>query len=217
MAISQYALFTLFLFLVLLSEHLAGAEPTAAAVTARHHPIPTPTDVNFIKSTCMATRYPALCVRSLSGYAAAIRRNDRHLAQAALLVSLSRARSSDSFFSRLARSRGLGPWDHRAVRDCVENLRDTVDQLAQSMRELGRAGREAGQDFEWHMSNVQTWVSAALTDEDTCMDGFSGHAYGNKRLKAVVRRRVVGVAQVTSNALALVNRFASKHRVMGEP
>lgn len=217
MAKTGFALFPVVLFLLFSPEGLIRAESAAASVTGRHRLSPKPTDVSFIKNSCQATRYPALCVHSLSGYAAVIRRSHRHLAQAALLVSLSRARSSASFVSRLARSRGLGLWDHRAIRDCVENMGDTVDRLAQSVREIGRAGRGPRRDFEWHMSNVQTWVSAALTDEDTCMDGFTRRAPGDRRVKVAVRRLVEEVAQVTSNALALVNRFASRHSATREP
>lgn len=85
-----------------------------------------------------------------------------------------------------------------------------MDRLSQSVKELGRAGHAvAGEDFMWKMSNVQTWVSAALTDETTCLDGFSGRAMEGK-VKKLIRLKVVHVAQVTSNALALVNHFAEK-------
>ncbi|CAM8876795.1 unnamed protein product [Rhodiola kirilowii] len=60
------------------------------------------------------------------------------------------------------------------------------------------------------MSNVQTWVSAALTDETTCVDAFAEPGMEGK-VKAAIKRNIIRVAQVTSNALALVNRFASRH------
>ncbi|KAI8030579.1 hypothetical protein LOK49_LG01G01327 [Camellia lanceoleosa] len=63
-------------------------------------------------------------------------------------------------------------------------------------------GKGKGKDFLWHMSNVETWVSAALTDENTCLDGFSGRALDGN-VKASIKARVTNVAQVTSNALAL--------------
>ena len=97
------------------------------------------------------------------------------------------------------------------MKDCVENMSDSVDRLSRSVRELDSMGRAVGQDFMWHMSNVQTWVSAALTDENTCMDGFAGGAMDGS-VKTAVRRRVLNVAQVTSNALALVNQFAARHK-----
>ncbi|KAJ4829016.1 hypothetical protein Tsubulata_012902 [Turnera subulata] len=47
-----------------------------------------------------------------------------------------------------------------------------------------------------------------MTDESTCSDGFAGTAM-NKNLKAAIRGGIVTVAQLTSNALALINNYAS--------
>ncbi|KAL7160314.1 hypothetical protein ABFS83_01G085800 [Erythranthe nasuta] len=195
------------LLLLLLHSHTAksstDANPRSAAATAA---------TDFIKAECRATRYPALCVQCLSNYTTTPQLTHRQLAQAALSVSLSRARSSAGFISRLAKMKGMKPAEHRAVRDCIDNMGDTVDQLSRSMKELGSMGRVAGQDFNWHVSNVMTWTSAALTNENTCVDGFAGPAFDGS-VKAAIRRRVLNCAQVTSNALALVNRFATRHKL----
>ncbi|XP_062074084.1 pectinesterase inhibitor 7-like [Humulus lupulus] len=166
--------------------------------------------LDFIKASCKATTYPALCVHSLSPFATRIRQSQRQLSQTALAVSLSKAKSAGDFVSKMTRVKGITPRERAAVKDCIENMADTIDRLSQSVRELGHMGRAVGQDFAWHVSNVQTWVSAALTDENTCLDGFGGRGM-NGHVKASIRRSVVSVAQVTSNALALVNRFASEH------
>ena len=93
----------------------------------------------------------------------------------------------------------------------MDEISDTVNRLSNSIEELKKSGQSKGQaDFVWHMSNVETWVSAALTDENTCMDGFS-EKNTNGRVKNSIRSRILNVAQVTSNALALVTRFASQH------
>ncbi|CAK7355789.1 unnamed protein product [Dovyalis caffra] len=168
-----------------------------------------PTD--FIKASCKATHYPELCVECLSGYATVIQRNERHLALTSLSVSLARARSAAAFVTKMTQVRGIKPREYQAVKDCIENTGDSVDRLSQSAREVGHLGRAVGQDFVWHMSNVQTWVSAALTDENTCLDGFAGHLMDGN-VKDAMMHRITNVAQVTSNALALVNRFASRHR-----
>nr|CAD1825796.1 unnamed protein product [Ananas comosus var. bracteatus] len=55
------------------------------------------------------------------------------------------------------------------------------------------------------MSNALTWCSAALTDETTCLDGVP-QAGGRQARPRRARREVLVVAQVTSNALALLNR-----------
>ncbi|RVX15629.1 21 kDa protein [Vitis vinifera] len=57
------------------------------------------------------------------------------------------------------------------------------------------------------MSDIQTWVSAALTNDDTCMDSFSGNAM-NGNVKTTVRGYILHVAQMTSVALALINNYA---------
>nr|KYP67198.1 21 kDa protein [Cajanus cajan] len=127
---------------------------------------------------------------------------------AALSVTISRTRSSASFVKNMSKARGVRKGrEWRAVQDCVENMGDSVERLRQSVRELGRSGGPAGEDFVWHMSNVQTWVSAALTDDNTCLDGFGASA----SVKGGIKDRVLRVAQLTSNALAFVNRFASTH------
>jgi pectinesterase inhibitor-like protein len=164
----------------------------------------------FIKASCKATPYPALCVHCLSGYASAIRQNERQLAQIALSVSLARARSAAAFVEKMTKVRGIKAREYQGVKDCIENLGDSVDRLSQSLQELGHLGRAVGKDFLWHMSNVQTWVSAALTDDSTCLDGFAGRVLDGN-VKVTIQRRVNNVAQVTSNALALLNRFASRH------
>lgn len=66
-------------------------------------------------------------------------------------------------------------------------------------------------NFGMMMSDIQTWVSAALTDENTCTDGFGGKYFTNGPLKTAVRERILNVAHMTSNALALINSYAALH------
>ncbi|KAK8513127.1 hypothetical protein V6N12_037619 [Hibiscus sabdariffa] len=131
---------------------------------------------NFIKSSCGATKYPALCVQSLAAFAPSIQQSPRQLAQTALSVSLERARSSQAFVSKMKKFRGLKKREYEAIKDCMEEMSEGVDRLSKSVQELKHMGQAKGQDFLWHISNVETWVSAALTDENTCFDGFAGKA-----------------------------------------
>lgn len=198
-----------YLFLVVLSFHFMSynvAESTLVTTDSFDGA------TNFIRVSCRATLYPVLCYQSLSVYATKIQQNERQLAKAALAVSLGKARFTTMFVSKLTKVTGIRTRELRAVQDCIDNMGDTVDQLSRSLDELNHINRfRGGQDFMWHMSNVQTWVSAALTNENTCSDGFSGN-FMEGNVKATVKRRIVTVAQVTSNALALVNRFAERHQ-----
>lgn len=102
----------------------------------------------------------------------------------------------------------MKPREAAAMRDCVEELSDSVDELRRSIDEMGRLRTL---NFELTMSDVQTWVSAALTDESTCTDGFQENSATDGDVKAIVRGRIVQVAQLTSNALALINQLATSH------
>ncbi|KAF3433129.1 hypothetical protein FNV43_RR24231 [Rhamnella rubrinervis] len=179
--------------------------------TAKSTATASPKTTNFVKSSCSATTYPAVCVKSLSTYATAIQQSPHQMALTALSVSIDKAGAAKTFVTKLGKLKGLKSREYKAIKDCVDEMGDSVDRLSQSVQELQRlGGKSKRQDFLWHMSNVQTWVSAALTDENTCLDGFAGKAL-NGKIKASIRQWVVNVAQVTSNALALCNRFAAKY------
>ncbi|KAK7259803.1 hypothetical protein RIF29_25418 [Crotalaria pallida] len=164
---------------------------------------------NFIKSSCSTTQYPTLCVQSLSVYASTIQQDPHQLVQTALSVSLNSTQSTKAFVTKCNKFRGLKPREYAALHDCAEEISDSVDRLSKSLKEL-KLCEVKGEDFRWHISNVETWVSSALTDESTCGDGFAGNAL-NGKIKNAIRARMVNVAQVTSNALSLINQYAEKH------
>ncbi|CAI0404404.1 unnamed protein product [Linum tenue] len=202
---TKLLLTSLLLLCATISTAAAPANPRSSAAAAA-------AAASFIKSSCSATTYPALCVQSLLSYAPTIQRSPKQLAQAALAVSLSRAQSTRSYVRALARFEGLRPREKAAIRDCVGEIGDTVDRLGKSIREMKAMGMKAmgekrsGPRFEWHFGNVATWVSAALTDVNTCVDGFAGKAL-NGRMKSGIEARFTNAAQFISNALALVNKY----------
>ncbi|CAN0902576.1 21 kDa protein [Linum grandiflorum] len=180
----------------------------STAVGSKHHqhhrPNPTATaNYDFIKSSCAVTRYPDLCYSTLSPYAAGVGSNSTQLVNAAIQVSLNDAVSACNAVRNLSKT--LKPKEAGAVKDCVENMKDSVDELKDSMAAM-KSGMD-GPDFAMGVGNLQTWVSAALTDEDTCMDGIEEGELVNGKVKDVIRGRIVRVAQLTSNALALINHL----------
>ncbi|KAL2550217.1 Plant invertase/pectin methylesterase inhibitor superfamily protein [Forsythia ovata] len=99
------------------------------------------------------------------------------------------------------------PSERAAIKDCLEEMSDNVDRLSKSIEELKSMGQPGGEEFIWHMFNVETWVSAALTDDSACVDGLSGWTL-NGSIKSSIKARMTNLAQVTSNALALLTSLA---------
>ncbi|XP_010502142.1 PREDICTED: 21 kDa protein-like [Camelina sativa] len=183
----------------------------------------TTNDLDFIRTSCNATLYPDVCFTSLASYASAVQDSPGRLAKLAIGVSLSQAKSTAAYLSKLSRSAAVitsvGDGHQTAssvIRDCVSNVEDAVDEMRGSLRQLrdmnGKGGvpaaRRSVETFRFQMSNVQTWMSAALTDEDTCTDGFEDMDEGGL-IKTTVCDRLEEVKRLTSNALALVNTYAN--------
>ncbi|KAI4332642.1 hypothetical protein L6164_017534 [Bauhinia variegata] len=159
----------------------------------------------FIRTSCSTTTYPRLCFSSLAKHASFIQTNRVLLTGTSLNVSLDSAKATSFLMSTLSKRLGMKPREIAAMKDCVEEISESVDELRRSIDEMGHLRNS---NFDVTMNDVQTWVSAALTDENTCADGFQGT---NGNVKTTVRGRIVQVAQMTSNALALINQLASFH------
>ncbi|XP_011010937.1 PREDICTED: 21 kDa protein-like isoform X2 [Populus euphratica] len=160
--------------------------------------------IEFIRTSCSTTIYPKLCYASLSIHSSTIQTSPKLLANAALNVTLSSAKSTSAKMSTLSQRHGLKPREVSAMEDCVEELSDAVYELKNSIDEMSHAKKS---NFRLMINDVQTWVSAALTDESTCSDGFERNAM-NGNLKTAVRGRIVHLAQLTSNALALIDNYS---------
>ncbi|KAF8040183.1 hypothetical protein BT93_B2421 [Corymbia citriodora subsp. variegata] len=176
---------------------------------------------DFIRASCSETLYPDVCYSSLSTYNGSIQQSPGQLARAAVAVSLASAQKMAAYLANLSRSHADEPGAEAqsasaALRDCLTNMGDAVGEMRGSlkqMRQLGEVGGSGGggasqEGFRFQMSNVQTWMSAALTDEETCTDGFEDVPDGE--MKSDVCDRAGELKKVTSNALALVNSYVNK-------
>ncbi|XP_074563911.1 pectinesterase inhibitor 9-like [Curcuma longa] len=171
----------------------------------------------FIRSRCGATQYPGLCYTSLAGYSSAVQQNPAQLARLSANVTLSRIAVLMARVAVLARAchprNASAPAcpEAAALRDCAETLgyaSDLTRKTEGELRELVEGPAAGPADASWRVSNAQTWLSAVLTDEETCADGFEEVASGSLT-KADVSWRLRRLKQYTINALALVNNLAS--------
>ncbi|KAK1425692.1 hypothetical protein QVD17_21047 [Tagetes erecta] len=178
-------------------------------ITTTSNPLPPPSNnTNFIRTSCQTTLYPQLCFTSLSGYSSAVQQDPGSLARVAIGVALSKTITMTKYISNISShvDYGSSPRVVAAVHDCCSVFGDAVDNIRESLRQMRRLNG-SGEDLRFQVSNVQTWMSAALTNEETCTDGFEDVV--DDGVKADVCGRAVKVKEMTSNALALVNGFAN--------
>ncbi|PRQ59849.1 putative pectinesterase [Rosa chinensis] len=158
----------------------------------------------YVKTACNSTTYPEICYKALSTYARSVKSNPQKLCNYALSVTLKAAKKASSTVSKLSNKKGLTKAEAGVVEDCIENIEDSVDELKQAvtaMKNLGDA------DVQLHLDDIKTWVSASLTDEDTCTDGFDEQKV-SAAVKNTINKSILTVARLASNALSLINNLS---------
>ncbi|XP_076886435.1 pectinesterase inhibitor 9-like [Bidens hawaiensis] len=137
------------------------------------------------------------------------------LAQISLASCLTKARFTKTYLNMVLKKLNeteVNSGNNQAIEECIEQINDGVSQITQSFKELQKIGKDGDQNFMWHESNVQTWVSAALTDSTTCIDGILMGGMISKRERVMIEARLLNVKQLASNSLAMFSRFATRYR-----
>ncbi|KAM7505465.1 hypothetical protein LguiB_004369 [Lonicera macranthoides] len=165
----------------------------------------------FLEATCKTTRYPNECLKALAPNALTIVQNPTKLAETTLSVSLSKSQSVTSFLLEEARLTKIGAKEHAVLKDCLDGMDDTLDHLSLSVRELQLlAETKDVEEFSFRKSNVKTWVSAVVTNYDSCVGGFDQMRLEGRFRDSVVVP-VVEAQRITSVALAFINHIPDKN------
>ncbi|XP_078158076.1 pectinesterase inhibitor 6-like [Carex rostrata] len=155
----------------------------------------------YLKRVCDDTPYRKLCTHSLASFAPSVPKDSiKGWARVAVLVAMSESRRISTY---LVKNHQGSP----TFTDCTECMRDATVQLQSSKAELKHLDKSK---FELQMNDIVTWVSAALTDANTCTDGlmyYKGEQFGG------VKHKVLKAAHLCSNALAFVNKLASSRNI----
>ncbi|XP_040931916.1 pectinesterase inhibitor 9-like [Gossypium hirsutum] len=142
----------------------------------------------FVEASCRTTRYPALCVKWLTCHASSnTPPTAQQLTRTALTVNLYRARHVRLYLVKVAKElKATKAKEYPVVRDCLVEIDDSVSQLSQSVGELCRLDPKA------EMMSAMTFIGQRMS-----------------KMKATIKSKVLNVAQLTSNALALFHRYAA--------
>lgn len=89
-----------------------------------------------------------------------------------------------------------------AIEDCKELLDFSVSELAWSLSEMNQI--HAGFKTPHSDGNLKAWLSAALSNQDTCLEGFEGT---DRRLERFVRGSLSQVTQLIGNVLTLYTQM----------
>ncbi|XP_050917586.1 pectinesterase inhibitor 6 [Lathyrus oleraceus] len=158
---------------------------------------------NNVKEACSVTRYKNLCIHTLAQFSNTAGRTPSKWARVGVSVTISEVKNVQAYLTKLKTRGDMKGRNKVALSDCIETFGYALDELHKSLGVLRRLSKKT---FSTQMGDLNTWISSALTDEDTCLDGFEGE---NERQIKLLRNKVQNVSYITSNALALVNKLAS--------
>ncbi|KAK8587258.1 hypothetical protein V6N13_086252 [Hibiscus sabdariffa] len=151
-----------------------------------------------ISRTCSKTRFPNLCVNSLLQFPSSLTASEQDLVHISFNMTL-RHFSQALYTTSLISSVRMDPRVRSAYDDCLELLEDSVDALSRSLSSVvppedgGSKGGSSSQD-------VMTWLSSALTNHDTCTEGFDGLS---GEVKDQVTAKLKDLSELLSNCLSL--------------
>jgi pectinesterase inhibitor-like protein len=156
-------------------------------------------EVEFVRGCCARTLYPCLCRAGLAPHAASVH-SSLALASANLKLAV--------LYPLAAR---IPPPGSTGFYDCTEAVASAADQAARAAKRLGGVEQAMGLEVLWRVDDALTWLSAAMTDEDTCTDGLWPWKSAPAPVSAELRARVSRAKQYTNIALALVNMLVSNN------
>ncbi|KAF8089715.1 hypothetical protein N665_0498s0017 [Sinapis alba] len=198
----SFVTFTLFSFLLAVNPNPALAsgrnhtdDANACRMTTRYS--------RYVKNACSVTQNQQLCFRTLWPFAIVAKNNSSKWARAGVAVTITDTKQILRLLLKM-RSSAVGKRERVALSDCRELFVDSLDNLYKSLAVLRKPDAD---EFQQQMSDLATWLSSALTDEDTCLDGFEETSIRSSTVR-MFRRRATRCMQLCSNALALLNKLA---------
>ncbi|MCL7025875.1 hypothetical protein MKW94_015923 [Papaver nudicaule] len=161
-----------------------------------------------LKSACSSTLYPELCYSSIAtssgGFAQSLE-SKKDIIE--LSINLTCEVVSRNYFTitKLIKTRkNLSRREKSALHDCLEMVDETLDELHETGDDL--KVYPSKKTLQQQASDLKTLVSAAITNQDTCLDGFSY----NKADKIVREALIKGqqhVHRMCSNVLAMIKNL----------
>jgi pectinesterase inhibitor-like protein len=147
-----------------------------------------------ISKACSKTRFPALCVSSLLDFPGSMTASESdlvHISFNMTLLHLDKALYLSSGISYV----NMETRERSAFDDCLELLEDSIDALTRSLSTVSPSSGGGGSP-----EDVVTWLSAALTNQDTCSEGFEGV---NGTVKDQMTEKLKDLTGLVSNCLAI--------------
>lgn len=200
------------LLLIITSSFLLGAIiATASALFARHaatsSSLETTVSHAILRSSCRSARYPDLCYSAVAASPELVQTisQPKDVIHASLNLTITAIRRSFRHVEWLSATRfHLTTRERTALLDCLEMFEESLDELR--LTEADLRAYPTGKPLHRHALDLEILVSAAMTNQESCMDGFA-HDEVDRRLRNESLSGLLHVTRMCRNALAMIKNM----------
>uniref|UniRef100_A0A1J3IRH8 Pectinesterase n=1 Tax=Noccaea caerulescens TaxID=107243 RepID=A0A1J3IRH8_NOCCA len=164
-----------------------------------------PTSHAVLRSACSSTRYPELCFTAVATSGGVKLTSQKDVIEASLNLTVTAVEHNYFSVKKLIKNRkGLTPREKTALHDCLETIDETLDELHEAVEDLHLYPNK--KSLRQHAGDLKTLISSAITNQETCLDGFS-HDEADKKVRKVLLKGQIHVEHMCSNSLAMIKNM----------
>ncbi|KAL3609939.1 hypothetical protein D5086_000959 [Populus alba] len=193
LSVASILLLTLIIGIALASLiHESNSEPDESPYLSSSNP------AESIKTVCDVTLYPSSCFTSISSLNISTKPDPEVIFKLSLQVSIAELKNLSSLLSSFNDVNSQA-----ALKDCVSQFDDSLSKLNDSLSAMEVGPGEKMLNLE-KVNDIQTWISAAMTDQDTCIDGLE--EMGSKFLDEI-KAKIERSKEFLSISLAIIAKM----------
>ncbi|XP_076920703.1 pectinesterase-like [Bidens hawaiensis] len=167
---------------------------------------------DIVKSSCSVTLHPDLCYSTISEIPYMTNKVKSHKDVIELSVNKTKEIIERNYFTikKLTVRTDLTKREKIALHDCLEMVAETLEELKEIISYLETYPTKKG--IRRHVDDVITLMSATLTNQETCIDGFSHDKHDRDLRKSLINGEV-HAEKLCSNSLALIKNLTDTDMV----
>ncbi|KAM3746963.1 hypothetical protein ACB098_05G002700 [Castanea mollissima] len=160
----------------------------------------------ILKNSCSSTLYPDLCYSAIATVPGATAKlaSKKDVIEKSLNLTTKAVEQNFKVIMKLTKSKHLSKREKVALHDCLETIDETLDELHDAVKDLQLYPTK--KSLSQHADDLKTLISSAITNQETCIDGFS-HDDADKHTRQALLAGQVHVEHMCSNALAMIKNM----------
>nr|XP_043623597.1 pectinesterase-like [Erigeron canadensis] len=161
---------------------------------------------DIVKSSCSVTLHPDLCYSTLSSVPELTKKVKSQKDVIELSVNKTKEIIERNYFTikKLTLKTDLTKREKIALHDCLEMVADTLEEINEIISILETYQTKKG--IQKHVDDILTLMSTTLTNQETCIDGFS-HDKHDKHLRESLIAGEIHAEKLCSNSLAMIKNM----------